>query len=315
MLYYTKSRGIGGRLKSPEDFVVREVMNPRFLRKYAVGKTVSRPGKYVLVLIKKRNLATKEAIKKLSRKLDIPAHSWGYAGLKDKFSVSYQYLTVKTNKELEKANFDNLEILEVRKTDNFLSKGDLTGNEFTITLHGCTGDPAETVSEISKGIPNFFGPQRFGKHGNNHIIGRLFLQRKFPEALKIIGKNSVKDIKKDVLKFYIHAYQSHVFNSALNEYARKNRKPLFSKVRIPGYKTDLRNNKIELLMKNILEKDKIKSGNFIFNDLRMSVAGAERHAFIKADIKYEKNGDNVKLYFALPKGSYATTVIREISKS
>ncbi len=317
--YWTKGKGIGGKIKSPEDFVVREIIDKKFLRKYSIKKIIEEPEKYQLVLIRKRNITTKDAVRILSNFYKIPqssfgSQSFGYAGLKDKFSVSFQYLTVKS--KVEKINLGNIEVIEIRKTDKFLSPGDLIANEFEITLHGCSGSPEKAIEEIERcGMPNFFGPQRFGKHGNNHVIGKLLLKRKFDKALDLIDEKykNLKDIPKDILKFYVHAYQSWLFNSALDEYVSKEKRPYFKEVKIPGYKTELGHNRIEKSMQKMLEKDKIKISDFMINELRMSSNGAKRAAFIKVKIRYEKiNG--TKLCFTLPKGSYATALLKEITK-
>ena len=320
LAYWTKSKGIGGKIKDPEDFVVREIISKKFLRKYSVNGSIGRPKKYNLLLIRKRNITTRAAIKELARKLNIPEKAFGYAGLKDKFSISFQYITVKSEKEIEKIDLGNVTIIETRKTDKFLSKGNLTGNEFEIILHGCKGGARKIITEIEKhGMPNFFGPQRFGKYQDNHIIGKLLLKRRFDEALRIINSHDrkhrkISDIPKDVLKFYIHAYQSWLFNAALSEYIRKEKKSYFKEVRIPGYRTNLKNNKIEAIMKKLLAKDGINPIDFMISELRMSVGGARRMAFIKVKIKYKHQKNKLNLYFTLPKGSYATTVMREITK-
>jgi len=299
--YWTTAKGIGGRIKTPEDFVVREVIGRKFLRRYTISEKIGKPKKYDLLLIRKRNITTNDAIRKLAGYFGIP--DIGYAGLKDKFSVSFQYLTVKSS-NIGEIDLGDVSIIEVRKTDKFLSRGDLIGNEFEITLHRCKSSPEKVIKELEKnGVPNFFGPQRFGKYGDNHVLGRSLLKR----------EKKIKNTK-DVLKFYVHAYQSWLFNLALDEYMGKNKKPYFKEVRIPGYKTPLGNDKIELTMKMLLKKDKIKIADFMINELRMSVIGAKRAAFIKVKVKYEQQKDKIKLYFTLPKGSYATTVIREITK-
>ena len=278
-----------------------------------IGKKIENPKKYSLLLIRKRNITTKDAVKILSKHLGIPESAFGYAGLKDKFSVSYQYLTVKA--DVENINLDNVAIIETRKTEKFLSKGDLVGNEFEITLHGCRGSPDKVSEELGKAMPNFFGPQRFGVHGENHVVGRLLLKRDFDKAIKVIGENrKINKMPKDVLKFYIHAYQSWLFNQALDGYIKKEKKPYFRDVKMPGYKTMPGNSKIEKTMKELLVRDKITSKDFMINELRMSVSGAKRTAFIRVKIRFEKQKAKTKLYFTLPKGSYATTVIREISK-
>jgi tRNA pseudouridine13 synthase len=322
--YWTKSKGAGGRIWQPEDFVVNEVVDRKFLRSFErTGKGVRRvAGPYSLFLLKKKNMTTHRAIKIISQKLGIPANGLGYAGLKDRFAVTTQYVTIKGAKT-DGFEAGDLSLVKVGVTNRHVSVGDLEGNEFKITLHGCKAARlSPVVKELSKGIPNYFGPQRFGAAGNNHVIGKLLVKRRFDKALgeinRIYGKNypSLSAVNKKALKFFINAYQSWIFNEALNRYMEKNNAPLFAEIPIAGFGTRLKNGPAGKILKTILAGEKIKPQDFQIRELNMACRGGVRHAFIKVGVKfYAMQDGSVTLRFALPKGCYATNVIREICKN
>src|SRR3989338_8877930 len=97
-LHWTKNKGIGGKILGPEDFIVKEVIDNKFLRKFSRGKKgVQEQGTYFLYLLKKENMTTKLALQKIAREFRIKESEIGYAGLKDKFAVTEQYITLKRN--------------------------------------------------------------------------------------------------------------------------------------------------------------------------------------------------------------------------
>ncbi len=64
----------------------------------------------------------------------------------------------------------DLEISFIQKINKFLSPGELISNEFNITLHNCKSIEhlEKIIDELkSKGLPNYFGLQRFGSSRNN----------------------------------------------------------------------------------------------------------------------------------------------------
>ena len=66
--YWTKARGIGGRIDTPEDFRVKEILHQKYFAKYKVSSTVVKAkGKYNLFLLRKRNMTTQNALKILVR--------------------------------------------------------------------------------------------------------------------------------------------------------------------------------------------------------------------------------------------------------
>lgn len=211
-LYWTNS-GIGGKIKNPEDFVVEEVADPRFIKKYYRAASGIRriSGKYILVLMEKRNLTTDAALKKIAKKLGIKSEEIGYAGLKDKFAVTKQYITLDRRHENSLKEIDGIELKLVGHTDRKFHAGDLIGNKFTVSLHECknVNKLPGLINEIQKGFPNYFGPQRFGKDRRNHVIGKLIIKGKYKGALKEINKiyksnyKSIKHVDKKRIKFFV----------------------------------------------------------------------------------------------------------------
>jgi tRNA pseudouridine13 synthase len=139
--------GVGGRIGSdPEDFVVDEV--PLY--------AASGSGEHTYVRLRKRNVTTRDAVRDVARAAGIDARDIGVAGMKDKRAVTTQWL----------------EILEVSRHSNKLRTGHLAANRFSIRLVD-VGDGAERRARsifehiAAHGLPNRFGAQRFGRGGEN----------------------------------------------------------------------------------------------------------------------------------------------------
>lgn len=66
-------------------------------------------------------------------------------------------------------------------------------------------------------------------------------------------------------------------------------------------------------MTEIIKEEGLKNEDFRIRELKASFPGGKRKAFIKAKVGY-KIGKVVNLTFQLSKGSYATVLLREITK-
>jgi tRNA(Glu) U13 pseudouridine synthase TruD len=313
-----------GKIKSPEDFIVKEAIEKKFLKKFVRTKTgiEKTKGPYTLFLLKKRNLTTQQAIRLVAKEMKIKESEIGYAGLKDKFAVTYQYITIK-NSGIGKITIDNIELTKVGYCNNMISVGNLNGNEFEIALHGCKINDNKIKIILDKimknGMPNYFGEQRFGKNDNNHITGRFLIKRDFSKALKIINKNhenkfsEINQVPKRLLKFLINAYQSWLFNETVRIYLKAGNNPCFTDIPVFGYRTKLEKTKFDAILKNLIEKEHIKQEDFMISELSIRCDGGHRQAFIKfAGINYKINNSKLMLKFMLPRGSYATALLNEI---
>ena len=299
--YLGESPGTGGQVKSPEDFIVEEIVEPKFLRKYRIlgGKVQPIEGRYTLAIMRKKLLTTEQAVKRLASHLKADV---GYAGLKDKFAVTSQYVTFPSNYEplLQTFHDDSVSVEKIGRTDRQISPGDLSGNRFTITLHGAK--PTRILEEL-QAFPNYFGPQRFGAGGRNAEIGRLIVRRRFDEALKEINDMyktrfaGIRKVDKKRLKFFVHAYQSLLFNEMLAS---------GKAAVIPGY---------SFVPPFVRKKEGVQEQDFKIRELSMSFRGGPRDLFVQPNIEHSYANKKLTLKFTLPKGAYATSILREITKS
>ena len=171
--------GIGGQLKrEPADFVVEEI--PLYLPS---GK-----GQHVYITVEKQGLSTYAAVRMLARALDISPKAVGYAGLKDAQAITRQTFSLDSAPldKLETLNLPNIKILQINRHKNKLKIGHLAGNRFIIRIRevGPEALPQvklmlETLSQ--RGVPNFFGAQRFGNRANNHVLGELLVRQQAAE--------------------------------------------------------------------------------------------------------------------------------------
>lgn len=157
-----------------EDFVVEEI--PAYL---PCGD-----GDHVYFTIEKKGLATMRALNDIARELGVLSRDIGLAGLKDARAVTVQTLSIEHMDPAKVAalNIPRIRVLSVERHRNKLKIGHLRGNRFRIKLR--EADPArlpdiravvETL--VSRGVPNYFGQQRFGSRGDTGEIGRAVLQR------------------------------------------------------------------------------------------------------------------------------------------
>ncbi len=176
MPYLTDNQpGIGGRLKAePEDFFVEEI--PLYLP--------SGQGQHLYVEIEKRGLSTNAAKKIMARALNISPHVIGYAGLKDAHAVTRPTLSFDciAPETVEALNLSNIKILQVKRHQNKLKMGHLAGNRFVIRVCEVTKEALPTAQTIldtltKKGVPNFFGMQRFGNRANTHRLGETLIRQ------------------------------------------------------------------------------------------------------------------------------------------
>lgn len=166
--------GIGGRIKvQPEDFVVEEL--PLY---GPCGQ-----GEHTYVRIEKRGLSTFEAVRAIAQELHIPARDIGYAGIKDARAIARQTLSILhvEPEEVEKLLIPGIEVLWVSRHRHKLRRGHLRGNRFTIRVRDVEESALPQARRIldlllQRGVPNHYGPQRFGEGANSHLLGRALLR-------------------------------------------------------------------------------------------------------------------------------------------
>ena len=184
--------GIGGVIKRCEDdFLVEE------LPLYAP----SGEGTHVYFGIEKSGLTTLAAIERIAKALSRKARDFGYAGLKDAQAVTRQTLSIEhvDPKRIEALDLPRIEVIWVNRHRNKLKLGHLKGNRFVLKIRDAAPDGAARAAEIvevltRRGVPNYFGPQRFGARGDNAEIGCAVLRGDFDEAIGVLlGRPGPRD--------------------------------------------------------------------------------------------------------------------------
>jgi tRNA pseudouridine13 synthase len=165
----------------PEDFVVREL----------VSIPLAKSGNYTILKLEKQLWNTLDVIDFVARKMRLPKRFFSRAGLKDRYSLSTQYLSFKGGfkRTLKEKNFT---LKPVGRSNFPVTARMLCGNAFSITLRNLTEKEIKksnrNATEVTgHGFPNYFDEQRFGsaRHGQGFIAKKM-IQKHYQGALKIL---------------------------------------------------------------------------------------------------------------------------------
>ena len=192
---------MGGRFKAtPEDFRVEEL--PAYL---PCGE-----GEHLFLWVEKRALSTPQVASALAAELKLREREVSYAGLKDRQAVARQWFCVPARAEGALRGLDNpqIRVLESNRHRNKLRSGQLKGNRFQIRIRGPlnVGAGREALERLRRrGLANYFGPQRFGRGRQNAATGRALL----------MGEPA-RGVDRFQRKLFLSAFQSLLFNRALS---------------------------------------------------------------------------------------------------
>ncbi|GAA0584291.1 tRNA pseudouridine(13) synthase TruD [Halomonas salifodinae] len=180
---------------TPEAFLVEELLD----------FAPEGQGEHLWLWVEKRDLTTIELVKRLARACEVRPRDIGYAGLKDRQAVTRQWLSVhlpgrEAPEDLEaRLGETPVRLLEYHRHPRKLKRGVHKGNRFRLRLTGeACEDPgfaARWQALIEQGVPNYFGPQRFGHEGRNlgraeALLGRGWRKRADPEGLLLSAARS-----------------------------------------------------------------------------------------------------------------------------
>jgi tRNA pseudouridine13 synthase len=203
---HLKPKGLFKR--DAEDFVVDEV--PAYLP--------SGEGEHLYLHVQKTHWATDELVHMFANGLQIPQRDIGFAGMKDKHAVTTQYLSLPCPPRTP--DFDatvarlalpeGVRLLSMARHGNKLRTGHLRGNRFALRIRDVQTSAfsaiAATFARLEKeGVPNHFGPQRFGRGGRNAEV-----------ALSFLRGDSAKPRDSKQARFLFSALQSSIFNQVLD---------------------------------------------------------------------------------------------------
>lgn len=231
MLTLSDSKGTGGLVKAAaEDFVVKEITQKGHALKLnemytaeQLGEVEDKDGKFTTFVLQKTNWDTVNALIKISKLTGHGKKSIGYAGTKDKNSVSVQLAAI--------YGVDPDRIMGVRLKDisingawksNGIDMGTNIGNSFTVRIKRCdTTKPLEdTITQLDGRAPNYFDRQRFGIRMNNSAVGMLILKGDFEGAVKEFLTSTKFENNQEAIEARKRLKDNQDFNEALQYFPR-----------------------------------------------------------------------------------------------
>jgi tRNA pseudouridine13 synthase len=327
--------GIGGRIKTVEDdFEVEEI--PAY---QPCGE-----GEFLYLWVEKRGMGAEYFARQIARRLNVPVGEVGTAGMKDRHAVARQMVSVPASAELRLKDLDGdgIRVLNVGRHGNKLKPGHLHGNRFRILIRGVAeraGELAAPVVERLKrdGLPNFYGAQRFGRDGETGRMGF--------DMLRECGKSGPRN--PFLRKLALSAAQSALFNRCLarrmhdglylrvlpgdvmmkwpfggmfvtrdpaTEQERFDRREIVTAGPMFGKKMYAAEDEAARREAAVLEEAGLTER--AFHGFGKLLSGTRRHNLIYVDdLAAAVEAEGVRLTFTLPAGSYATILLREITKN
>lgn len=200
--------GLRGRYRvAPEAFRVVELMELQ-----ADGA-----GEHLLCEVEKRSLNSADVAARLGRLLRIPAADVGFCGAKDRHAVTRQWFSLRDPKgqgwpadapqEEQGSDGSFWRVLRTERHGRKLRRGDHAGNAFELELEleaGGDADAAALAARLAAGVPNYFGPQRFGREGSNLARARRWVE----EGARLPGRGAQRG-------YVLSAARSLLFNEVV----------------------------------------------------------------------------------------------------
>jgi len=185
-----------------EDFQVRELplVHP------------SGEGTHLWLEVEKRHANTNWVAEQLAAASRAHMRDVGFAGMKDRHAVTTQWFSVSLqearNPDWKTWIIPDVTILQAHQHSRKLKRGALKGNHFRIVVRQLEGNTTGLEKRLDavkrRGIPNYFGPQRFGFHGSNVERGIRWLEQG--------GR-----LSRNKRSIYISAVRSFLFNEVLSQ--------------------------------------------------------------------------------------------------
>jgi len=325
---------VGGKLKhEPAAFVVVEV--PLY--------EPSGEGPHVYLRLSREGWTTRDLAVRLAELFGLHPSEIGHAGLKDKVArvtqtVSLFLPDVEPDEVARRVEAELPVTVEAASRHrNKLKPGHLLGNRFELLLRRPGKDALARAERIAAaldeaGLPNYYGEQRLGAAGENPIKGRRMLQQ---------GRRR----KGWLSKLLLSAWQSELFNRWLAERLRRGwfdrlllgdlaRKqdtggmfpvedPAAEGPRLARHEISYTGPMYGWRMRwpdgepRGLEEEVLAADGVTAEMLKAArLPGSRRPGRIRPEgLTIEPAPEGLRFVFGLPKGSYATSLLREFRKA
>jgi tRNA pseudouridine13 synthase len=295
-------------------------------------------GSHLWLEVEKRNANTDWVARQLATLAGVSGRDIGFAGMKDRRGVTTQWFSIALQ-EAADASWENWEvpdadILQAHLHGRKLKRGTLRGNRFRIVvrqLEGQLDDLEDRLQRVSRqGVPNYFGPQRFGHGGRNVAQGVRWLERggRLPRNKKSIYLSSVRSfLFNQVLSRRVSlgnwnrivdgdiasldgsrsTFPCPMPDPELNR--RCEEFDIHPSGPLPGGNGKQAEREAAEIEQNVLEPYE----DLIDNMARTGLKAARRALRLAPNgMEWKRDSSNLILKFELPPGSYATSVLLEL---
>jgi tRNA pseudouridine13 synthase len=330
--------GTGGSIRVEEqDFRVEEL--PLY--------EPSGEGSHLYLTVEKVGRTTPEVARELAVALGARERDVGYAGLKDKRAVAVQRFSVPAGNSpaglRERAASvagAGFRVTAAALHGNKLRPGHLRGNRFRVVVRGVGPQARERAERIcaelrARGAANLYGPQRFGRRGDNAALGAAILRRDASPKDRFLRRLALSALQSELFNRCLAArLRDGLFERAIDGDVLRKRPTggLFvsedaavdtGRVRsgevdpagpLPGHSLFAARGEALAREQAVLDEAAIDARSFAVGGDEME--GARRpYRVAVEDLRVEACATDVLvLTFGLPKGSYAACVLREVTK-
>ena len=319
---YGRPEAVADFKSQPEDFIVDEILDIE----------LTGEGEHVCLHIIKKQINTLDVAKKIAKQAGTHVKNVSYAGLKDRHGVCSQWFSVpvpiKKDVDFTELNDDFIFVAQQKRHNRKLRTGCHSGNRFTITLRNIDKplDILSRINAVRQGVPNYFGEQRFGHDGHNLTM-----------AERMFAGEHIRDRK--LRSIVISAARSHIFNQLVSMRVKEHglaktwhREIFMLEGSNAFFEDDISDENIARLTsgdiclsaplvgkgeKGLIEQEKqfLEAFSAWHHGLAELGLKNERRALRLLPIDLEVktlSSNSIELRFALPKGAFATAVLREL---
>lgn len=333
--------GVGGSLRaSSHHFIVEEI--PLY--------EASGEGQHLYVNITKEGMTSRDVEMGLARVFGIANRDVGSAGMKDKHArttQTFSLLVGHVDEAFVQAVPERIAaklpvtVNWARLHKNKLKRGHLLGNRFAITITDLAVPPAEALIRAQaiialleqRGLPNFYGPQRLGREGANVVRGAELLQNKQHVPDRWLRNLLLASVQSYLCNRYLtqRVLDGSYDHLLLGDIAKKvETGGLFEVTDVEAENPRYTAQEISFTApmygpemwaaagpSGQLEQDVLAANGFSMEQLtKARLTGTRRMGRLRlTDLAVEVNADVLVVRFSLPKGAFATTLLRELMKN
>ncbi|MBD1388902.1 tRNA pseudouridine(13) synthase TruD [Neiella sp. HB171785] len=291
-------------------------------------------GEHLWLNIRKRGMNTNYLAKQVAKWAGVPERNVSHAGLKDRHAVTEQWLSVqlpgKPDPDFAQLESDDIQIIAGHRHSQKLRPAVLLANRFELLLTEVSDPQAviERWQQITAGVPNYFGEQRFGHDfGNIDKAKQVFAGKRFKRHLQGLFLSSARSwlfnriVSKRVAEQQLETLiggdmlmlagsRSHFMyqgEADLPERLASGDVQLTAPLWGEGF--DNLQDDYRQLVQSVIDDEPELAQGLVAQRLKLAL----RPLLLKPEHgRIEHVEEGVKISFVLPSGSFATSILREL---